>query len=329
MSLPRLLERAARPTLLLVDPALARRLRTSTSPDGVSMHVFGEPVDPATADARWACVVRRRARPRRAAPGRRDGAAGRPDPRGGRLARRRRRRRSCPTYARSGPTWWSSTPTSPPSGGAVTPAALPLGRRPSTRCSARLGVDAGSRGTAARGGLVVGGDAGPADAQVPPDVVRGGAAERAPHPVTGRRAVLLAERRGRCVVDEGVFNPAGFRRDWSRGRGGPAVRAGDGRHRGPAAGRPGRAGAAGRRRRTTSPRWRWRACRSSVRRRRRAGPDRWRALLAAGVDLEDRLRREEHSVRLRRAAAAGHSTLAGRHATRRRGPGCGPWGCRR
>ena len=304
MSLPRLLDRAARPTLLLLDPAVP----PPPEVDLVEVLRVGDPVPDDLAQRRWGCVVL--AVPDRAAL-RRAAAAAPPVGR-----------------ARAVAAWVGTTaalvvPEVRPEwpdlvevdvhttaeGGGVSRlrfhAAAPV-----HEVLGQLGRDAGSRGVVGRGGLVVGGDAGPA-AQVPPDVVVGGPGEHTTHPVTGRAPLLLAEREaGPEPVDEGVFTPAGFRRDWTRGvvdlpagrvtdvtvarlRDARAVRVGPG------------------------------ATAYDVAALALAGvplvgaaPDgldpTLATLLRAALDLEDRLRREEHSVRLRRAAAAGHSTLAWR-----------------
>ena len=312
MSLPRLLERAARPTLLLVDPAMARDVLTDALPDDLPTHVFGEAVDAAAEEARWACVVVAVAD--RA--GLRRGVETVP-----RLGRTRAvvaflAEASAPLVPDVRPEWpelveLDAHLTS--DGGAVTrlrfPSAVPV-----HELLGRLGVDAGSRGTAARGGLVVGGDGadGDPDAQVPPDVVRSGTPSGRESPVTGRRAVVAEP--GPVVVDEGVFNPTGFRRDAA----GPVVDLPLGRV-------------------TESTVARLRPARA-VRVVAAATAYDVAALAMAGVPLvadgplpsdldpalgalvesadaaalADPLAREEHSVRLRRAAAAAHSTLAER-----------------
>jgi len=174
----------------------------------------------------------------------------------------------------------------------------------------QLARDAGSSGVAGTAGLVVGTD----DAvtiTVPPDVLVGGGAPTGPHPVTGRAAVTLLEEQ--VAVDEGVFTPAGFRSEVTRGvvdqPPGPVgpttvsgLRNARGMWVGPAAtaydvaalalagvplvGGPAPAGLDGD----------------------------LATLLAAEPDLDDPLRREEYSVRLRRAARDAHSLLA--HRTR-------------
>ena len=81
----------------------------------------------------------------------------------------------------------------------------------------RLGVDAGSPATAAHGGLVVGGDDGP-DAQVPPDVLRGGAPsghESAGHRSTGRRRRARSGRRSTRVSSTRPASDATRRVPWS------------------------------------------------------------------------------------------------------------------
>ncbi len=304
MSLPRLLDRAARPTLVLLDPAVP----SPPAVEGVEILRLGDPVPADLADRRWGAVVL--AVPDRAALRR---AGGAPPPVG---------------RARAVVAWVGSTTTlvvpevrpewpdlvevdvhATPEGGAVSRlrfhAAAPV-----HEVLAQLARDAGSRGVVGRGGLVVGGDAGQ-DAQVPPDVVVGEQQEQQVHPVTGRAPVLVAEREsGREPVDEGVFTPVGFRRDWSRDlvdlppgrvtdvtvadlRDARVVRVGP------------------------------RATAYDVAALALAGvplvgvapaglDPSLAALLETEVDLADRLRREEHSVRLRRAAAATHSTLAWR-----------------
>ena len=198
MSLPRLLERAARPTLLLVDPAIARDLLPDDLADDLATHVFGAAADAAAEDSRWACVVV--AATDRAALRRHVETAPR-------LGRTRAvvtflAEASAPLVPDVRPEWpevveLDAHLTS--DGGAVTRLRFPsvvavhevLGR---------LGVDAGSPATAAHGGLVVGGDDGP-EAQVPPDVLRGGTpsapsgahpANEQASPVTGRRVVVAS-----------------------------------------------------------------------------------------------------------------------------------------
>ncbi len=238
MSLPRLLERAARPTLLLVDPAFARdaltrrRARRRRDP-----RLRGAPGDSAAdsrwEDSRWACVVV--AVPDRAA----CAATSRRCPGWVAPARwspssPRRRRRSCPTYVPEWPEVVELDAHLTSDGGAVTrlrfPSAVAV-----HEVLGRLGVDAGSPATAAHGGLVVGGDDGP-DAQVPPDVLRGGAPSGHESAVTGRRAVVADP--GPVVGRRGRLPPGRVptRRDGSRGR--PARRAGDRGDRGRAAPRP-------------------------------------------------------------------------------------------
>ena len=308
MTLPRLLERAARPTLVLLDVGAPR-----VQHPGVTTSVVGDPV--VGDDHRWGCVVlvvadaaalrRVGARPphvgrARAVVAWLDAAASPvvPDPR---------------------PEWPEVIEVDAhltAAGGAVT--------RLRFRTAAlvhevlgQLARDAGSPGVAGAGGLVVGSDPGP-DVTVPPDVLVGPAPPAGPpagpHPVTGRRPVTMPDDPA-PAVDEGVFTPAGFRRDVGRdvvdlpdGSVTPATVEALRDARGVRVGRQARA--------------------YDVAALALAGvplvggsdlvglderlDERLAGLLAAEVDLGDPLRREEHSVRLRRAARTAHSTLARR-----------------
>jgi len=303
VSLPRLLARAARPTLVLLHPSVA-------APGAADLEVvrLDQPVPDAFAGRRWGCVVV--AVPDRAALR----LAAAVPPRVGRS-------RAVVAYVASSgsvvvpqvrPEWPAVVEVDAhltPEGGAVSRVRFQSAALVH-EVLGQLGRDAGSLGVVGQGGLVVGGAAG-AEAQVPPDVIVGTSRAVGEHPVTGRAPLLVAERDADPEpVDEGVFTPAGFRRDCLRGvvdlpagrvtdvtvgtlRDARAVRIGPdaGAYDVAAlalAGVP-LAGAAP----------------------RGLDPD-LAALVEAPVDLDDPLRREEHSVRLRRAAAAGHSTLAWR-----------------
>ena len=231
VSLPRLLGRAARPTLVLADPAVYQRRSTPRL----------TPRTPCPPTSRCTSSGRPSIRPRRT----RGGAASSwPSPTVPPCAATSSRCRSSAAPGR----WSPSSPTRRPrcvpdvrpewpepveldahltaEGGAVTrlrfPSAVPV-----HEVLARLGVDAGSRGTAARGGLVVGGagaDGGPDGAGAPGRRARR-AAGRGASPVTGRRAVVAepgsgGRRRGGVQPDR-----IPTRRRWCRGR--PAGRAGD------------------------------------------------------------------------------------------------------
>ena len=135
--------------------------------------------------------------------------------------------------------------------------------------------------------------------EVPAAVVVGGAGTLAEDPVLGRAPVRVAPGLG--PLDEALLNPVGFRRDWERG---PVPLP---------AGEP-----------TPAMVTALRDAQAVV-----VGPDadpRTVAGLAmagvplvgpgfADVDLDDPLRREEHSVRLRRAALREHSSLGWRQRT--------------
>ncbi len=321
MSLPRLLDRAARPTLLLLDPAVP----PPPEVDLVEVLRVGDPVPDDLAQRRWGCVVLAvpdRAALRRAAAaappvgraravaawvgthGRAGGARGPPrvaGPGGGRRAHhrrgwrgepaplpRRRARARGPRPARAGRRI----------AGRGRPGRPGRGRRRGT----------GHAGASRRGG----GRAGRA---------RDASGDRSRAPAAGR-ARGGAGARGRRGVHPGRLPPG-----LDAGRRGPAGRPGHRRHRGRGCGTPGPSGSARARRRTTSPRWRWRAYRSSVR-RRTDWTRRWRPCSAPRSTS--------------RTGCAARSTASGcaaprRPATRRwrgarawrLGQGCGPWGCRR
>jgi hypothetical protein len=144
-------------------------------------------------------------------------------------------------------------------------------------------------------------DPGDPEREVPPAVVVGASTALPEHPVTGRAPVVVAETDvlGAGPLDEALLNPRGFRTDWHRA----PVPLPDGE---PTPGmvaslRDAQAVVVG-----------------------PGAPARTVAGLAmAGVplvgegfdavDLDDPLRREEHSVRLRRDALRRHSALAWRH----------------
>lgn len=143
-------------------------------------------------------------------------------------------------------------------------------------------------------GLIVGRDYDPDD-KVPPDVLIGAVAEESP--VLGRAPVAVTDP-GPPPLDETLFNPCGFRREWSRG--------------------------------VVDLDPSWTATPGLVASLRDAqgvllAPDADPRLVAAlamsGIplvdrgaeaDLDDPQRREEHSVRQRRAALLEHSTFAWR-----------------
>ncbi|MGI8644824.1 MAG: glycosyltransferase [Nocardioides sp.] len=311
MSLPRLLARAARPTLVLLDPLLAPVAEN----ESVQTLRLDEPVPADFAERRWGCVVV--AVPDRAALRR---ATDMP----ARVGRSRAvvafvASSTSPIVPEIRPEW----PEVVEVDAHLTPGGAAVSRvRFQTAASAhevlgQLGRDAGSRGVVGHGGLVVDGDAGP-ESQVPPDILIGSRRglgtldpRKERHPVTGRAPVLVADRAAFPVpVDEGVFRPAGFRRAWTRDvvglPPGPAtevsvagLRDAQGVWAGPSATAYDVAALAlaGVPLTGSAPRG--------------LDPD-LAALVEDPVDLDDPLRREEHSVRLRRAAAAGHSTLAWR-----------------
>lgn len=328
MSLPRLLDRVARPTLLLIDPSLVGQVGLAPSPatPAADLTVAVLPDVTVGDDHRWGCVVV--ALPDRAAL-RRTGSL---PPNVGR--------------ARAVVTWLASA-TAP-----VVPDVRPewpevvevdahltsdgaAVSRLRFRSAAlvhevlgQLGRDAGSPAVAGPGGLVVDADTS-LDRTVPPDVVvvaRRGEAALDPHPVTGRAPVALyvmdapdapdaTDPADPGPVDEGVFTPAGFRRAWARGpvdladgpvtdvtidglrdaqavRVGPAVSAYD----------VAVLAMAGVPLVSDEPP-------TSLRDRLTpAVAD----LLSTPVDLDDALGREEHSIRLRRWARSSQSTLAWR-----------------
>jgi glycosyl transferase family 2 len=303
VSLPGLLDRATRPTLVLRDPSLAL---PSGSAD-VTAAVLGHE-DPGYADERWGCVVL--AVPDRAAL--RRVARGAP-----RVGRARAvvawlETAGEPVVPGPRPEWpevVESDAHLTDQGGAVTRLRF-LSPVPVHEVVGQLGRDAGSPGVAGHGGLVVGHDP-DADSRVPADVVVGGSAVE-PSAVTGRAPLAVAALPE--PVDEGVFTPAGFRRDWDRGvvtradlPSGPVTDVAVAALRDAQGVRVGRD--------TTA---------YDVAALAMAGvplvsdgvPDGLAPALAevatADPDLDDPLRREEHSVRLRRAAAAGHSILAWR-----------------
>jgi hypothetical protein len=159
-----------------------------------------------------------------------------------------------------------------------------------------------------------------AEAKTPAEVWVGGDPdlELEESPVTGRGPVVVAETGDLAVgpVDEAVFNPHGFRQAWSEG-----VTDLD-----PA--RPLTSGLVRDLRDRQAVRVSWPADPRTVTGLAMSGvplvadppPEETRAALGsavvealtAPVDLDDPLRREEHSVRLRRAALTDHSTLAWR-----------------
>ena len=306
MSLPRLLERTARPTLVLVDAG-----RPVVEAPDVTTVVLGDPtpgdLTPGD-DHRWGCVVLVVA----------DRAA-------------LRRVAALPPHvgrARAVVAWLDSA-TFPlvPDVRPEWPDVIEVDARLTDRGGAvsrlrfrsaavvhevlgQLGRDAGSPGSAGTGGLVLGHDASP-EVEVPPDLLVGAAPAAGSHPVTCRRPVLLRVSE-QAIVDEGVFGPVGFRREWDREvvdlPAGPVTEVTVGGLRDAQAVQLGQAATA-----------------YDVAALAMAGvpvlaggsvPDGLdhdlAALVRADVDLEDPLRREEHSVRLRRAARAGHSTLARR-----------------
>lgn len=174
----------------------------------------------------------------------------------------------------------------------------------------------GTRVATGNHGLVVTGAPVPVDPtavtdEVPATVVVGGRADLPEHPVLGRAPVAL-HLRGEPVgpLDEGLLNPVGFRRDWDRGP--VPLPAGDPTPELVAAVRDAQAVVVPD---DADPR--------TVAGLAMAGVP----LLGAGypgidpvdpADLDDPLRREEHSVRLRRAALREHSHLAWRHRVARR-----------
>ncbi|MFA6300670.1 MAG: hypothetical protein WC642_15985, partial [Nocardioides sp.] len=159
-----------------------------------------------------------------------------------------------------------------------------------------------------------------AEAKTPAGVWVGGDAEAAlaESPVLGRGPVVVAETGDLQVgpLDEAVFNPHGFRPDWSAGVADldPA--------------RPLTSGLVRELRERQGVRVTWPADPRTVAGLAMSGVplvadpapagtraalgDAVTAALTASVDLDDPLRREEHSVRLRRAALSEHSTLAWR-----------------
>jgi len=150
-------------------------------------------------------------------------------------------------------------------------------------------------GLPGHGGVIVARDYDPDD-KVPPDVLIGAAAA-GESPVLGRAPVMVSDP-GSAPLDETLFHPIGFRRDWTRGLVDldPAWTA-----------TPGLVD----------------SLRDAQGVRIAAGADERvvAALAMSGVplvgsddeiDLDDPLRREEHSVRQRRAALTEHSTVAWR-----------------
>ncbi|GAA2134100.1 hypothetical protein [Nocardioides bigeumensis] len=311
MSLPRVLERAARPTLLLAQPGLADR---AALPEGVRLESLGDPVAGAD-EERWGCVVVA-ARDRAAL---RAGLEAPPAVGRTRALVTWLAEATTPLVPRVRPEWPDPVELDAhltDDGGAVTRLRL-AGVAPTQELLARLRVDAGSRGTAASGGLVVARDDDP-DAKVPADVLRGGAPADDPSPVTGRAAVVVRGAgpvAAEVTVDEGVLNPTGFRRDWER----LVVELSADVLHGPVT-----ESTVAALRDAQGVRVPGSATAYDVAALAMAGvpllastpPEglapALAALLTAEVDLSDAVAREVHSVHLRRAAAAGHSLLAER-----------------
>ena len=220
-----------------------------------------------------------------------------------------------------------------PSGGAVTiarfSARVPTGEVLAALARAcALPVTAGNDGVFAA--LAPGAAVPPADltattsydagAKTPPEVWVGGDPDGPleESPVTGRAPVVVTESGDLAVgpIDEAVFNPHGFRPDWSE------------RVVGLDPDRPLTSGLVRDLRAHQGVRVTWPADPRTVAglamsgvplvaepppaETRAALGDAVTAALAAPVDLDHPLRREEHSVRLRRSALTAHSTLAWR-----------------
>lgn len=168
--------------------------------------------------------------------------------------------------------------------------------------------------TAGHGGVVVAHSAGGPDSEVPPDVVVDGGSQAPTYAVTGRAPLMVSARELPLTVDETVWTPHGFRQyvdgpvvTLRADEISPASLSGLREHRGV---------------------WlegRGDATDSAVARLAMAGVPvscgqepgtglgpRLREALTTPVDLADDLAREEHSIRLRRAAYAEHSTPARR-----------------
>ena len=194
-----------------------------------------------------------------------------------------------------------------PGGGALTRLTF---RRPAPvgPVLVELARHTGTPVTTGNHGLVVTGTAAPVDPtavtdEVPASVVVGG--ELPEHPVLGRAPVSLEDLDDVGPLDEALLNPVGFRRDWDRGP--VPLPAGEPTPELVAAVRDAQA--------VVVP--------------EDADPRTVAGLAMAGVplvgagypgvdpvdpaDLDDPLRREEHSVRIRRAALREHSHLAWRH----------------
>jgi hypothetical protein len=318
VTLPRLLDRAARPMLLLLDAAVPAPIpQQADVSDVVVRSLDGDRADLVDlADRRWASVVV--AVPDRAALRR----AGDLPPRVGRtravvawVATAQ-----TPVVPAVRPEWAEPLEVDAhltDDGGAVSRLRFRAGV-PVHEVLAQLGRDAGSPGAVGQGGLVVGrfpeeDPRSPADVLVAggPETDVGPVASEVASEVTGRAPVVVLDDPDEPVtVDEGVFAPGGFRRDWTRGvvdlppgpvddgtvaalRDAQAVRLPPGK----AAYDVAALAMAGVPLRGVAPPG--------------IAPE-LAALVTAPVDLDDALVREEHSVRLRRAAAAAHSTLARR-----------------
>lgn len=168
-------------------------------------------------------------------------------------------------------------------------------------------------------GLVVSGAPVPVDPtavtdEVPAAVVVGGRADLPEHPVLGRAPVAL-HLRGEPVgpLDEALLNPVGFRRDWDRGP--VPLPAGRPTPELVAAVRDAQAVVVPE---DADPRTVAGLAMAGVPLVGAGYPGVDAADLADPADLDDPLRREEHSVRLRRVALREHSHLAWRHQVARR-----------